>query len=141
MGVGFRPNNSMLTKELFTRIFLKQANLSTDEVNVKIHLQKWWFSTAKSTGLRLSNNGYEFLTKTLQISSYIVPFCENMELSSSVVVFLSKHMDFPYVLNEKSIIVFSERKSIELYLFSGDIRRYGLSKAVTVQKNLPKNNL
>jgi hypothetical protein len=131
----------MLTKELFTRIFLKQANLSTDEVNVKIHLQKWWFSTAKSTGLRLSNNGYEFLTKTLQISSYIVPFCENMELSSSVVVFLSKHMDFPYVLNEKSIIVFSERKSIELYLFSGDIRRYGLSKAVTVQKNLPKNNL
>ena len=140
MEVDFRIND-MLTKELFTKIFLKQANLSVDEVNVKIHLQKWWFSTAKSTGLRLSEAGYEFLTKTLQISSYIVPFSENMELSSSVVIFLSKHMDFPYVLQENAIIVFSERKSIELYLFSGDIRRYGLSKAVTVQKTLPQNNL
>jgi hypothetical protein len=130
----------MMNKELYTKIFLSQAGIPTDPVNVKIYMDLWWYSSAKSTGLRLSQQGYDYLTKNLQIASYLVPFADDMELNSKVVVFLSRQMDCPFLLNANSIIVFSEKRSIELYLFSGDIRRYGLSKAVSNQKNLPKKN-
>lgn len=110
-------------------------------MNVKYHMYKWWHSTAKSSGLRLSDEGYDFLTKTLNLEAYEVPFAHDMELNPSVIVFLSKHIECPYLLKYNSVTVFSERKSIELYLFSGDIRRYGLVKAIKAQENLPKSNI
>lgn len=103
-------------------------------------MYKWWNSTAKTSGLRLSVEGYEFLVNTLHIQAYEVPFADDLELNPSVIVFLSKHMECPYLLKHDSIVVFSERKSIELYLFAGDIRRYGLMKAIKAQKSLPKSN-
>jgi hypothetical protein len=42
-------------------------------------------------------------------------------------------MDCPYFLTNSAITVFSERKSFELYMFSDDIRRYGLVKAMNKQ--------
>jgi hypothetical protein len=104
-------------------------------------MYNWWFSTAKSAGLRLSDEGFEFLTKTLKIQSYLIPFAETVDLNPSIMVFLSKHMECPYLLKSNSIIVFSERKSIELYLFAGDLRRYGLVKAIKAQEGLPKSNI
>ena len=103
-------------------------------------MYEWWHSPAKTTGLRLSEKGYKFLTEQLKLQAYEIYFSENIELSPSVIVFLSKHMECPYLLKYNSIIVFSERKSIELYLFSGDIRRYGLVKAIKAQEALPKSN-
>jgi len=103
-------------------------------------MYKWWFNPAKTTGLRLSEEGYDFLTKELKIQAYEVPFAEHMDVNPSVIVFLSKHMECPYLLRYHSVIVFSERKSLELYLFSGDIKRYGLMKAIKAQQALPKTN-
>jgi hypothetical protein len=125
-----------LTKEQYTEVFLKQAGLGTDEANIKYHMYNFWFKTSNSTGLRLSDNGYKFLTETLNLSSFEVPFLHTMDMNPSVIVFLSKYMDCPYLLKGNSIVVFSERKSLELYLFSGDIRRYGLVKAIAAQKKL-----
>lgn len=136
----FRRGNLILSKEIYTEIFLKNAGLSCDEANIKYHMYKWWFSTAASTGLRLSDEGYQFLTNTLKLQAYEVPFADPLELSPSTIVFLSKHMECPYLLKHSHVTVFSERKSIELYLFSGDIRRYGLVKAIKAQQALPKTN-
>lgn len=138
---GLITEMEILSKAQYTEIFLKQAGLGTDEANIKYHMYKIWYSMSSASGLRLSEEGYKFMTETIQLQSFEVPFIHLMELNPSVIVFLSKYMDCPYLLKGSSIVVFSERKSLELYLFSGDIRRFGLVKAIAAQKKLPKTNI
>ena len=125
----------MISKETFTRIFLQQQNKSTDDANIKHHMYKWWQShrSKESGGLRLSDDGFDFLTNELEIKMYDVPFTEPIELSPQTIIFFDRNMDCPYYLTNQSISVFSERKSFELYMFSDDIRKYGLVKAMNKQ--------
>jgi hypothetical protein len=125
----------MINKETFTKIFLKEANKSIDTANIKLHLHKWWQShrNKNSGGLRLTEEGLNFLSNELQIKSYTVPFTEEIDLSPQVIIFFDRHMDCPYFLTNSAIIVFSERKSFELYMFSDDIRKFGLVKAINRQ--------
>ncbi len=48
----------------------------------------------------------------------------------------TKFIDCPYYISPRSIIVTNEKKAVELTLFSGDLRKYGLTKAMsrTVEK-------
>lgn len=125
----------MISREIFTKIFLKELEKSTDNSNVKLHLHKWWQShrTKKDGGLRLSEEGFSELVTKLQLKYYEIPFTEPIDLSPQVIIFFDRHMDCPYFLTNKAIIVFSERKSFELYMFADDIRRYGLMKAMNKQ--------
>ena len=125
----------MSSTELLTKIFLKQWGKSIDPANVKIYSRQWWQSHRKNhkNGLRLSDNGFKFLTETLNLASYEIPFTENIELSPQTIIFLDKYIDCPYYLTRKSITVFSEKKSFELYLFSDDIRKFGIIKAMNAR--------
>jgi len=69
----------------------------------------------------------------LELRSYEIPFTEPIDLSPQTIIFFDRTMDFPYYLTNQSITVFSERKSFELYMFSDDIRKYGLVKAMNNQ--------
>lgn len=132
----------MITRDALTKIFLQQWGKSFDETNLKLYSRKWWQSTRvnKQTAFRLSEEGFNFLTDELDIKMYEVPFTEPIELSPQTIVFLERYIDCPYYLTTESISVFSERKSFELYLFSDDIRKFGLVKAMNErQKDL--NNL
>jgi hypothetical protein len=131
----------MITRDALTKIFLQQWGKSTDEVNMKLFSRKWWQSTRvnKQTAFRLSDEGYEFLIKELDLKDYEIPFTEPIELSPQTIVFLERYIDCPYYLTTQSITVFSERKSFELYLFSDDIRKFGLVKAMSErEKELAK---
>jgi len=123
----------MIARDTLTKIFLAQWGKSIDETNVKLYSRKWWQSTrvGKQTAYRLSEDGFEFLTNELDLKSYEIPFTEPIELSPQTIVFLERYIDCPYFLTNQSITVFSERKSFELYLFSDDIRKFGLIKAMT----------
>jgi hypothetical protein len=123
----------MITRDALTKIFLEQWGKSTDDVNLKLFSRKWWQSTRanKQTNFRLSEEGYEFLIKELDLKEYEIPFTEPIELSPQTIVFLERYVDCPYYLTNMSITVFSERKSFELYLFSDDIRKFGIIKAMT----------
>jgi hypothetical protein len=125
----------MISKETFTKIFLQQKEKSIDEANIKHHLYKWWQSHRSKDvgGLRLSDDGFEFLTNELELRSYEIPFTEPIDLSPQTIIFFDRNMDCPYYLTNQSITVFSERKSFELYMFSDDIRKYGLVKAMNRQ--------
>lgn len=103
-------------------------------------MYKWWFSASNNSGLRLSEEGYEFLTQKLDLRAYQINFEDTLHASPSTMVFLAQYMDCPYLLRNNQIIVFSERKSIELYLFSGDIRRLGIVKAINKQRKLSNTN-
>lgn len=136
----------MIERDALTKIFLQHWGKSTDEANMELYSRKWWQSnrTSKQTAFRLSEEGFEFLTETLEIAMYEVPFTEPIELSPQTIIFLEKYIDCPYFLTNQSISVFSERKSFELYLFSDDIRKFGLVKAMNERQkeldNLNQNN-
>jgi hypothetical protein len=129
----------MINRDALTKIFLQQWGKSTDDANLELYSRKWWQSNraSKQTAFRLSEEGFDFLTLTLDIKMYEVPFTEPIELSPQTIIFLERYIDCPYYLTNQSITVFSERKSFELYLFSDDIRKFGLVKAMNErQKDL-----
>ena len=131
----------MITRDALTKIFLQQWGKSIDETNVKLFSRKWWQSTraGKQTNFRLSDDGYDFLVKELDLRAYEVPFTEPIELSPQTIIFLERYVDCPYYLTNMSITVFSERKGFELMLFSDDIRKFGLLKAMNERdKDLAK---
>ena len=131
----------MISRELYTKIFLKELNRSADEANVKLYLHKWWQSkrTKEGGGLRLSLEGYEFLVTELDLKEYEIPFNDKIELSPQTIIFFDQFLDCPYFLTNQSLTVFNEKKAFELYMFSDDIRKYGLVKAINNQKNLTQN--
>jgi len=133
----------MIPRDTLTKIFLQNWGKSIDDANVKLYSRKWWQSTRvnKQSAFRLSEDGYEFLVNDLGLTDYEVPFTEPIELSPQTIVFLERYMDSPYYLTAESITVFSERKSFELYLFSDDIRKFGLVKAMNErEKELDQTN-
>lgn len=132
----------MITRDALTKIFLQQWGKSIDDANVKLFGRKWWQSNraSKQNAFRLSDEGFEFLTAELEIKMYEIPFTEPIELSPQTIVFLERYIDCPYYLTPQSITVFSERKSFELYMFSDDIRKFGLVKAMNErEKDLAKD--
>jgi hypothetical protein len=70
------------------------------------------------------------LVGELDLKEYEIPFTEPIELSPQTIIFLERYVDCPYYLTPMSITVFSERKGFELMLFSDDIRKFGIIKAM-----------
>jgi hypothetical protein len=129
----------MISRDVLTKIFLQQWGKTIDETNVNMYSRTWWQSNrvGKDNAFRLSDKGYEFLVDELELKAYEVPFTEPIELSPQTIIFLERYIDCPYYLTNQSITVFSEKKSFELYLFSDDIRKFGLIKAMNErQKDL-----
>jgi hypothetical protein len=108
-------------KETYTKIFLNQLGKTSNEITVKEYSPLWWKNTRNQGGLRLT--------------TYEVPYPKDMPITTQVIIFLDKFIDCPYYLTNKSIHVTSEKKAMELHLFSGDLRKYGLTKALKRQNN------
>ena len=128
----------MINQETYTKIFLKAWDKSADDANIKLYSRTWWQNnrTKDIGGLRLTDKGYEFLVDILDLREYEIPFTEPIDMSPQTIVFLDRYIDCPYYLTNMSITVFSEKKSFELMLFSDDIRKLGIIKAIN---NLKKS--
>ena len=122
-------------KETYTKVFLKELGKGTEESNVKQYLPLWWKNTRETDtgGLRLTEAGYDII-KEIGLATYDIPFPQDMPLTTQVIIFLDQFIDCPYVLFNNSILVMNERKAVELTLFSGDIRKYGIIKAMKNSK-------
>ena len=120
-------------KETYTKIFLKQAEIGISENTLKEYMPMWWKNTRdKGTGgLRLTDDGLTFIKDKLQLQTYDVAFPVDFNLTTQTIIFLDKYIDCPYYLADDGIIVTNEKKAMELMLFSGDIRKYGLNKALS----------
>ena len=127
-------------KETYTKIFLKELGKATSEANVKQYMPIWWQNvrTKDSGGLRLTEEGINVITE-IGLSTYDIPYPKEMPLTAQVIIFLDQFIDCPYYLTNRSITVTNEKKAVELTLFSGDLRKYGLTKAMTRQKKDSKN--
>jgi len=124
-------------KETYTKVFLKQKDIAISEVTMKQYMTKWWQNTrAKDEGgLRLTDEGYDFIRNELDLATYEVPFPKDFKLTTNTIIWLDQFIACPYYLFQSSIVVTDERKAMELHLFSGDITKYGLTKAMNRHKN------
>lgn len=124
-------------KETYTKIFLKQSGRSVNEVSIKEHYPIWWQNTrSKDTGgLRLTNEGYRFCKQDLELTFYEVPFPPDFTPTTNTVIWLDQFITCPYFMDRHSIFVTDEKKALELHLFSGDLRKYGLTKALKRQNS------
>ena len=122
-------------KEVYTKIFLKELGKAQSDENVKQYMPLWWMNTRSKAegGLRLTEEGYDTL-KEINLETYDIPYPREMPLTTQVVIFLDKFIDCPYFLTNRSITVTNERKAVELGLFSGDVRKYGINKAMKRQR-------
>jgi len=122
-------------KETYTKIFLKQKDIAISHATLKEYMPEWWQNTrAKDAGgLRLTDEGYRFVKEELNLQTYEVPYPANFQITTQVLIFLDQFIDCPYYLTNRNISVTNEKKAVELHLFSGDIRKYGISKAMKRQ--------
>ena len=122
-------------KEVYTKVFLKELGKSVNDTAVKEYMPLWWKNTRNKTegGLRLTDEGYNVLQQ-VSIATYDIPYPRDMPLTTQVIIFLDQFIDCPYYLTNKSITVTNEKKAVELSLFSGDLRKYGLVKAIKRQE-------
>ena len=122
-------------KETYTKLFLKELGKSTSDTNIKQFMPLWWQNTRNkdSGGLRLTEEGFDILTQ-IDLTTYDIPYPRDVPLSTQVIIHLDNFIDCPYYLTNRSIVVTNEKKAVELTLFSGDLRKYGLTKAVNRQK-------
>ena len=123
-------------KETYTKLFLKELNKSINDATVAEFLPIWWQNNrSKGTGeLRLTNIGFEVLS-SIELATYDIPFAKDMPLTTQTIIFLDQFIDCPYHLTNRGITVTNEKKAVELTLFSGDLRKYGLTKAMNRQKS------
>ena len=121
----------MSNKQTYTKIFLKELGKSQNDLSVKEYLHLWWKNTRDKNvgGLRLTDQGYDTI-KEIGLATYDIPYPKDMPLTTQVIIFLDKFIDCPYYLTNRSITVTNEKKAVELTLFSGDLRKYGLTKAM-----------
>ena len=122
-------------KETYNKIFLKELGKATSDLSIKEYMPLWWQNnrSKNSGGLRLTDKGYETL-QSIELATYDVPYPKDMTLTTQVIIFLDQFIDCPYYLTNRSITVTNEKKAVELTLFSGDIRKYGLIKAMNREK-------
>lgn len=125
----------MTNKVTYTKLFLKELGKTYSDVALKEYMPLWWYNTREkdSGGLRLTDEGFDTINQ-IGLTTYDIPYPRDMPLTTQIIIFLDKFIDCPYYLTNRSIIVTSERKAVELGLFSGDLRKYGLTKAMSRAK-------
>ena len=125
-----------MNKVVYTKLFLRELGQSTSEQNVKAMMPIWWYNTRNKDvgGLRLTDDGMDVITK-IELQTYDIPYPRDMPMTTQVIIFLDQFIDCPYYLTNRSITVTNEKKAVELTLFSGDLRKYGLTKAMKRQGN------
>jgi hypothetical protein len=128
-------------KETYTKVFLRELGKSSNDINVKEYLPLWWQNTRTKNagGLRLTEAGFDVLTE-IDLETYDIPYPKEMPMTPQVAIFLDQFIDCPYYLTNRSIAVTDQKKAVELSLFSGDLRKYGLQKAMSRQKKNKENS-
>lgn len=130
----------MDAKDRYTMMFLRAANQPYDAKSIKDVRTLWWYSTRdkEQGGLRLTDLGLQFIIEKADIKTYSIRLPKEFSLTAQIVIWLDQFIDSPFHISKKEIIVLSEKAAFELYLFSGDVRKMGHSKAMA--KRISQNS-
>lgn len=122
----------MFNKDDYTKKFLQAADIQIEDNLVKEKITEWWYNlrSKDSGGLRLTKKGLDFVINDAKLKSYNIKFPGKFTITPQILVWLDQFIETPYFITKKDITVFSERSAFELYLFSGDVKKFGYNKAL-----------
>jgi hypothetical protein len=86
-------------------------------------------------GMRLTDEGFAVFIEKMDMKSYDIEFPKEFTLTNQTTIWLDRFIDGPYYVTKKSIIVFKEKTAVQLVLFSGDVEKFGLAKAMSLKNN------
>lgn len=129
-------------KDQLTSVFLKTANVEITEAKLKDYKTAWWhsFRNKDDGGLRLTDQGLEFVQKYSEIKTYFIEFPGDLKITPQVLIWLDNFITSPYHIGKRGITVLSEVAAFELYLFSGDVQKLGSNKAMAKRYAQDLNN-
>jgi hypothetical protein len=120
-------------KEAYTKTFMVGAG-ETDlsQEAIKKNFMLWWQNTRMKgdAGLRLTKMGFEYAVDSADLQSYEIGFPNEIQFTPQVFLYLDEFIDCPYYVTKKRIYVFSEKMALQLMMFAGDIKQYGLARAM-----------
>lgn len=124
-------------KHHLTQIVSQQLGWPTDEKSIEKNHSLIWQNPRKKTvgGMRLTDEGFVTFTEKMDMKSYDIDFPKEFTLTNQVTIWLDRFIDGPYYITKKSIIVFKEKTAVQLVLFSGDVQKFGLAKAMSLKNN------
>jgi len=127
----------MDVKDQYTKVFLSAAQFPTDEDIIKDRRPVWWWNvrSKEDGGLRLTKPAIDFIEQKAEIKTYKIKFPKELSITPQILVWLDNFIESPYYITKKYIIVMREKAAFELYLFSGDVRKMGYSKAMSKRLN------
>lgn len=119
-------------KEKYTRVFLEAAEQDASDESVDKYRKLWWWNyrSKKQGGLRLTEEGFNFVVEEADIKTYTVDFPKEFGITPQVLIWLDHYINSPFYITKKNITVITERAAFELYLLSGDIKKLGHNKAM-----------
>lgn len=124
-----------------TKYVLKELGKRHDDEYVKNMLPRFWVNPRQkeSGGLRLTEDGYKWL-KEVDIKDYRIDIPKGVNWTNQLIIWLDQYIESPFYLTSKSIFVFNERMAVQLVLFSGDVAKFGLTKAKAVARKQQQNH-
>jgi hypothetical protein len=123
-------------KTRYTDTFLRAADKEPTEEEIKKYRSIWWWNLRQDQGgLRMTEHAMQFIEEHAKIKSYKIEFPKEFEFTPQVLLWLDKFIESPYYINKRHIIVLREKSAFELFLFSGDIRKLGHTKALAKRTN------
>lgn len=127
----------MISKKNYTKIFLESAGHEINEDIVDEKTKSWWWNLREKNngGLRLTEEAIIFVEHDSNIKTYKVPFPDNITITPQILLWLDNFIECPYFITKKDITVLKEKSAFELYLFSGDVRKMGYSKAMALRNS------
>jgi hypothetical protein len=125
--------SNLTPKDQYTKILLTAADWEANEESIKKYKPVFWYSyrDKDAGGLRLTDKGLEFITEYADLKTYCVEFPSGFSFTPQTIIWLDQYLNTPFFIDKKSITVISEKAAFELYLFSGDVRKFGLAKSLS----------
>lgn len=119
-------------KRSLTKLVHEKIGESTDAKSLAKTYNQMWQNIRKKPkgGLRLTDEGFRLMTEVLDVKTYDVTFPKDLTITNQVAIWLDRFIDCPYYISKKSIVVFTEKMAVQLFLFSGDVQKFGLAKAM-----------
>lgn len=103
----------------------------TDAEKQEKHSIIWQNPRKKAMGgLRLTDEGFRIFTEDADIKSYNIEMPKGLTITNQITIWLDRFIDGPYYLSKNSIVVFKEKTAVQLILFSGDVQKFGIAKAM-----------
>lgn len=128
-------------KQHLTQVVSTQLGWPTDAKALEKNHAVIWQNPRKKAqgGQRLTDEGFNVFTVQMDMKSYDIEFPKEFTLTNQVMIWLDRFIDGPWYMTKKSIVVFKEKTAVQLVLFSGDVAKFGMAKAMSLKNNTEEN--